>query len=439
MKLPGTEDYKSALQFAKEVKNILGGQSIPLGEEQNFSFYLYIPDKDGTQACVEILENMGMEVEINEPDNEDDRYLCIGNLTMQPTSAALHDVGEVLVKLAQKHNGEFESWDIDNEILHEAFDKFFDELLEEIDDEELDDFFTPPSQIHLEVDPEPAWLAQDDISQIINEIKELGFSSGKSYIIKETPQVSLHSLFKADSTIYCIVCKADDAPPWVEFHVIYEDKTDISVSNVEGKEHFNELPASREISCPRKSIAELYRELHNQLEPKPILKVHPWNFKNLVEKSYKKTMQWRNQRGGLTFEEFKSHMDMSELADNELLDFFIDFKYRELRKWHYECVNTFADLNGLPDDIDELYDNLFIVSDKFEPNSFLDYLVEFIDVPEDLLDPDNDISGDYADTMQLFFSINNEQPDGERAIKAGAISFPLQVDIYRASYYDSNF
>lgn len=111
MPLEEHDGYNSGQEFAEDVMKSLQGTPLDLSKPVPLSFFLYLPDEAIARRIGEELVADGYEVDVDEPDDDDDRWLCWCDLSLLPTTEALEPIGTRFLDLAKENKGDFDGWE----------------------------------------------------------------------------------------------------------------------------------------------------------------------------------------------------------------------------------------------------------------------------------------------------------------------------------------
>ncbi|MFH1116120.1 MAG: hypothetical protein V1792_19580 [Pseudomonadota bacterium] len=293
-------------------------------------------------------------------------------------------------------------------------------------------FAAQPSEINLVEEPSPAWMEKPGVQSMVKELDRLGFIRGRAYGIEEMPQVRLCSFFTADPAAACVLYEHDQAGNWADLVLKYEDGTDITITNAPAGEDIDTRPDSTKVFPKDATLAELCRELDRRLESKAVLAIRDADFKQTFEEAYRKDMEWRNKRGGITEEEVRriAAKEDGEYDDSDIAEAMLRIKSGELLQLHEDCIGNFLRQN--PGSARDDGHGLFVVSDQLDAACYVGYLAEYLDLPDDLLERLERLSKVTRSAKALFMKANGELPRRLRAQKVGSVGSPIDADIYRA-------
>jgi hypothetical protein len=132
MALEKTAGYQTGNQFANEVLTGLKNAGIDTSKSIPLSFYLYLPNRKAAGACAPILVKEGMEVEVERSASDDGKWLCLCHQTMTPQKKDLERIGQTMLNLAQKFEGQLDGWETNPFKMDGGFDAMLGELLKKI-------------------------------------------------------------------------------------------------------------------------------------------------------------------------------------------------------------------------------------------------------------------------------------------------------------------
>lgn len=293
------------------------------------------------------------------------------------------------------------------------------------------------SKIHLNEDINPLWTEKPETSAIAKDFESIGFSKGRAYLIKEMPGTRLMTFFKTDEGIAAYVCENDKVGLWTDVCLKYEDDSEITLSNASyaGAGAIDSKPNAEKIIREGAGVIELYGELKKRLDPdKPIFMVNDGNFREFFEEEYRKDVEWRAKRGGISEAEMRRMAEAEglDMSDEDLQEAMLGMKRMELDQWHDECVDQFAEDKKIPGGkIDRDYHRLFIVSDQIDVRLFIEYVADFLDLSENQVESFHGLADEIGNASAMFERINNSLSTGLRAENLGTVDFPIRADIWR--------
>jgi len=299
----------------------------------------------------------------------------------------------------------------------------------------LDGYAAQPSEIHLEEEMRPTWVAEPGVQTMVKELTQLGFTRGRAYSIEEMPQVMLCSFFRTNPAIACVLYQHDAVGNWVDLVVKYDDGTDITATNAPTGEDLDTRPNSTKVFLKEAGLGELYRELEGRLEGKATRAIDDANFKEIFEEAYREDMEWRNKRGGVTEEDVRriAQKQGQDLDDSGIAEAMRQIKSGELYQLHRDCIENFTTQNRMSAGEDgHDSDALFVVSDQLDAASYVDYLRDYLDFSDEQTAQLERLSKVTKSAKVLFMKGNGSLPGRSRATKIGSVNSPIDADIYRA-------
>ena len=185
----------------------------------------------------------------------------------------------------------------------------------------------PIFKIHLKPDLSPDWIKTSEAMTIIDEFKSAGFKSGKSYIVHELGCLMIHSMFSGNFA--AMVVKHKEEGLWAEVCFQCEDGTFLLTTNspigIENNSHLDNLIMYIRGCTP----AGLYNQLKQDAVGKFGVELSDENFKPVIEEYHRRELCLKNNRGGITIQEFKNNIknknseikitkeDLKDLSRNE--------------------------------------------------------------------------------------------------------------------------
>ncbi len=113
MALEETEGYTSGEQFASEIEASLKKSTWNISNPIPLVFYLYLPNEEAARSCVESLQAIGLQVDVEPSATGDGQWLCLSKARMVPETKRLTEIGTVLLSLAKEKGGNLDGWETD--------------------------------------------------------------------------------------------------------------------------------------------------------------------------------------------------------------------------------------------------------------------------------------------------------------------------------------
>jgi hypothetical protein len=132
MALEKTSGYINGTAFANEVLAGLKNAGINLSKLVPLSFYLYLPNRKAAGICSPVLVKEGLEVEIDRAASNDGKWLCLCHATLKPNHKDLERIGQTMLNLAQKFEGEFDGWETNPFKMQGGFEDMLGEMLKKL-------------------------------------------------------------------------------------------------------------------------------------------------------------------------------------------------------------------------------------------------------------------------------------------------------------------
>ncbi|MEE9425906.1 MAG: hypothetical protein V3V18_13175 [Methylococcales bacterium] len=285
-----------------------------------------------------------------------------------------------------------------------------------------------PLRVHLNEDLCPEWLEDKKIKKRISEIENLGFRVGKSFNIPEMDGVQLLSLIKEPSV--AVLYNHKIVGNWVDFFAIGEDGHEYTVTNAPLGDGLIKRPDASKIFLKNVSIAEMTRKFWEQTDGRILTAIKKDDFRSAFEIAYAKDIQWKNRKGGISFQEFLSiEKDTpGNYSDKKIKQAFIDSKLQEIEQWHEAVIEQYIEQNNL-DYFEE--GNPVIVPDRFDTESYLQYLREQELIGDHInLDKLTEYFSGNSDIKSIFTTLNEKLSPELRAKKLASFNHPLPIDLY---------
>ena len=267
-----------------------------------------------------------------------------------------------------------------------------------------------PTSIHLNEDLSPDWLSVDTAKQYLEDFKTYGFYHGKAYIVHEMHGVLLQTLFFGNFA--AIVYKHPVIGLWAEVLFQSQEGNFIIASNASIGLDITSHPNNTRIYKSSAGPIELYNLVRQQTQHMYAIKLTDENFRDIYETLYKVDMSWRNNRGGVTIQEFKRYLKNAnsslKLTKEDLRRVFLEMKVDELHEWHEECIQEFKQrYDAESGNFNDIEDELFIVPNRTISQAFIEYLANYNVVQENVKDKLIEALRKQTNIQHIFDMINN--------------------------------
>lgn len=169
--------------------------------------------------------------------------------------------------------------------------------------------YVPPMTIGLSPADESQATHPQELELATLEVQNLGFRRGKLYEMGEIGGVC-QALFHPERKVDAVVCDHPLLNVWVEFGAHFADGTSLSFSNCNQTSGLDHPPGVDNRFFPGEQIAALWERFRHELPDKPLADVTADGFQQRFEDSYRREMEWRISRGGVTEEEIRRCVEM---------------------------------------------------------------------------------------------------------------------------------
>lgn len=294
------------------------------------------------------------------------------------------------------------------------------------------DSLQPPFEIELKPAPK-GWADEETTGRYRKELAALGFTEGNAYYIEEFQEVLLMSFFAPDHSVMAVLYFHPEVGAWVDFAAEMDDGTEIMVSNTPIGREIDTRPECVNIIDTENSLPEMAAEIRKRIAGKTAVPIAKTDFRTRFESAYRKDMEWRNRRGGISREEVERIAQKKGIQVADMDYAFDELKRNELLQWHHGCLQTFITETEMPvSEWVKYEDNLFIISDRVDPKYLVEYLEDFMNHTQARWKRFREMQTDERRTGELFDEINEALHEDERARKIGSVNFPIEADIYYA-------
>jgi hypothetical protein len=290
-----------------------------------------------------------------------------------------------------------------------------------------------PLIIHLNEEIEPEWVEKKEARAIEKSLTTLGFSADKCYEVVEMDGMQLRAFFNAPYS--AVLYTHPIAGLWVDMVANTTDGLDYTVSNAPMGGEIEHAPYEKKYWLKGEDVTTLFETLKKEVGEAPIEVIASETFRDSFEDAYKKEMQWKSQKGGISFEEVEkmAHNDSPKYSDEEILETFRETKRKELMRWHDGAMEVYEKENPTPqNECYDRFDDLFIVPSKSDAVGFIRYLEDiYYLTSEQAKKFENKYQTEKNIEMPtLFKEINESFSKDLRATKKADVSYPIDIEIY---------
>ncbi|MEA3490955.1 MAG: hypothetical protein U9R27_03560 [Campylobacterota bacterium] len=289
-----------------------------------------------------------------------------------------------------------------------------------------------PLIIHLNEECLPDWVETPKAVAIADELKNLGFIEGKSYIVVEMDGFELKSYHKAPFT--AVMYSHPIAGNWIDIMANTKDDYEYTVTNAPMGSEMDIPPNTEKYFLVDDTPSQLFAKIKELVGDKECQEIDIDNFRESFESAYKKEMQWKNKNGGISFEEFIkiAENDPQNYSDDIIDEAFVDAKRKELHKWHNGALEVYREAEGISsEDFYDISYTLLIVPIKTDSTAFIHYLSDIGFITEEKRDKLEKIYEDEESIVELFDKINDSFSPQLRAVEKGKTDYPIDIVIYK--------
>ncbi len=152
-----------------------------------------------------------------------------------------------------------------------------------------------PPTIELVRDRGVTWQDPDAVAGRVQALRALGFRTITTCRIEELPAFRLVALAHPEEGFGAVVYEHQESDQiWCDLVVAYQGGDLLTVSDVGSK--LPQPPFAEKVHLKGASAAKLYRTLKKRLRPDPHRPIHPGNFKDVFEESWKREQAWREEQ-----------------------------------------------------------------------------------------------------------------------------------------------
>jgi hypothetical protein len=242
-----------------------------------------------------------------------------------------------------------------------------------------------PSAITLALAPEADWIADKAANSVRAELAALGYDAGPAYDVPELPSVRVRAFCQPALHVLGAYYDHDTAGRWLDLCVTLADGTELTVSNAPDGGFMDVRPGTEKIYLKGYRPAELHERLLQRLAGGAGAPVRLADFEKEFQAAYAREMAWRNQRQGVTPEEFQriATRDGQALNEDQLKEAYKLTKLGEIKIWSEEALTAFEQTTRLSVAEWKKYeDRMFVHRDDLHAEAYLDYVRETLEIDE---------------------------------------------------------
>jgi len=284
-----------------------------------------------------------------------------------------------------------------------------------------------PQTIHLNEVEERAWLEAAPVNAILETLSSHGYITGKVYEVSEMASALVLAVANPQNGTVGGLYHHEVIGPWIEL-VAETDKGFISFTNT-AQQALIDKPDWLEMNVlTDKKISEIIGAFEKRIASENIHPVALEDFRDNLEKNYKRLMKWKNEQGGLTFEEVRLQNEKmaDPLDEDNLARAFISVKVSEFNAWQlamWEELHVNPDLT-FPDE------PTFIVPDHALCEAFVDYLDDHLRLTDRQLNQLKEAAKGRMDCGPFFDQIMRRLSENLRPKEYCRIEFPLNARVF---------
>lgn len=294
-----------------------------------------------------------------------------------------------------------------------------------------------PSEIHLEGDPTPGWLAEEDLRPLLDELAACGFRLGVAYVIREFPHIRLCSLWLDDAPMLGALRRDPEFGDSIALAARFASGREIVVTNSCFGGNLEPCPGNETAWLHGESVAEVlscFRAKAAGEASAPVMSLDEAGSCREYEGSHWRDMKWRNARGGLNLKEFRAivaALGRSLSLDQEREAFFAR-KRAELGQRRYECLMEARRIGLVEPDGPLKIDGRFpfIVADMLYGPAFVEYASEMLGLPLPTEKRCATFAAEVQSNAVLLSRLAAGLPAARQPRKSGEVSAPIAAEIW---------
>lgn len=242
-----------------------------------------------------------------------------------------------------------------------------------------------PSELHLEA-LQAVDSAQHPSSPSATELRAQGFQAGSLYESPEFPGMRIWPFF-SDQGYLAVLYLHPLAGEWVDLYLNYRDGGSLTFSNAPVPQTLEGPEDQVKKVIKEASVPELLAAIEKERDPERTwTPIDASNFVAVFEAAYGRERKWFNQRGGLSFTEFKKLAGErgAQVSEDKLRQVYRQIKQAEILQWESECLQAFQQETEMKVHEFLKYSvGMFVVSDLFDAAIFVQYLQNHLSLNSD--------------------------------------------------------
>lgn len=245
-----------------------------------------------------------------------------------------------------------------------------------------------PSEVTLVKDAKPMWIRHPRAQSAIRILEHLGFEKGDCYRVSELSGVRLMGLCCPTDHILAVLHRHDGMGVFVELSVFFPTGEEITVTDAPHGEGMETRPGVTRIYMKKVRVQDLVLEIRKRVMHRIGVSVSNERFAEIYEAAYRKEMEWRNARGGVSEKEV-SQVVASVVAvpsAGEVQVVMEDSKLSEILRWESDVLNYLRHSEDLSVGQWTTYEaSMLLFSESFHPKAYVHYLAGKLGIGEWLI------------------------------------------------------
>ncbi len=284
-----------------------------------------------------------------------------------------------------------------------------------------------PQTIHLNEINDREWLDAEPVKTLYLALKAEGYQEGKTYEIPELASVQLLSVANPENGTIGALFHHEIHGTWFEIQAFTKDRCIAfsDIKNMEFSSYPDWLDMNQMHGTDPRNIINVFEK---RIAGEEIKRFTLDDFRDLYESNYRKVMKWKNEAGGITFEEVKMQNEQLEtpISDDELYDAFLAVKVSEFNAWGFGMMEELK-TNTAFEDTDDI---VFIVPDQALCKAFVRYIESYMELTDRQLSELAEMAKDRMDCGVFFDEILSRLSVNLRPKEYCRIEFPLNARVF---------
>ncbi len=245
-----------------------------------------------------------------------------------------------------------------------------------------------PSEVTLVKDSKPLWIRHPRAQSVIRILEHLGFEKGDAYRVSELSGVRLMGLVCPTDHIMAALHRHDGMGVFVELSVFFPSGEEITVTDAPHGEGMEARPGVTRVYLKKARVQDLVLEIRKRIMHRIGVSVSNERFAEIYEAAYRKEMEYRNAKGGVSEKEVSQVMAtvVATPSAGEVQVVMEDSKLSEILRWESDVLSYLKHSEDLSVGQWTTYEaSMLLFSESFHPKAYVHYLAGKLGIGEWLI------------------------------------------------------